>query len=86
MEARPEKNCSEYTTTGTVAKHCGVSKVTVLRWIQKGILAAFKLPGGQNRIYIDDFYLFVTAHGIPIKKYMPINRWTQIGKQINNTR
>jgi two-component system response regulator VicR len=58
----------EYLTTGTVARHCGVSKVTVLRWIEKGDITAFKLPGGQNRIYRDDFYAFATKHSIPIKK------------------
>jgi excisionase family DNA binding protein len=59
----------EYLTTGTVARHCGVSKVTVLRWIEKGDLNAFKLPGGQNRIYRGDFYAFADRHSIPIKKY-----------------
>jgi excisionase family DNA binding protein len=56
-----------YLTTGTVAGHCGVSKVTVLRWIEKGNLASFKLPGGQNRILRDDFFTFAGKHGIPLK-------------------
>jgi two-component system response regulator VicR len=57
-----------YLTTGTVAKYCGVSKVTVLRWIEKGNLVAFKLPGGQNRIHRDDFFAFANKHGIPLKR------------------
>ena len=56
-----------YLTTGAVARHCGVSKVTVLRWIEKGNLKAFKLPGGQNRIQRDDFYAFADKHSIPLK-------------------
>jgi excisionase family DNA binding protein len=58
----------EYLTTGVVARHCGVSKVTVLRWIEKGNLTAFRLPGGQNRIHRDDFFAFATRHSIPIRK------------------
>lgn len=58
----------EYLTTGTVAKYCGVSKVTVLRWIDKGDLTAFKLPGGQNRIHKDDFFNFASKHSIPITR------------------
>jgi two-component system response regulator VicR len=57
----------EYLTTGAVARYCGVSKVTVLRWIEKGNLSAFKLPGGQNRIPRDEFIAFATKHGIPLK-------------------
>ncbi len=60
-----------YLTTGTVARFCGVSKVTVLRWIEKGNLAAFKLPGGQNRIHRDDFFAFANKHGIPIRRDPP---------------
>jgi excisionase family DNA binding protein len=58
----------EYLTTGAVARHCGVSKVTVLRWIEKGNLTAFRLPGGQNRIHRDDFYAFADRHNIPIQR------------------
>jgi excisionase family DNA binding protein len=60
-----------YLTTGTVARYCGVSKVTVLRWIEKGNLAAFKLPGGQNRIHRDDFFAFARKHNIPLKNLPP---------------
>jgi excisionase family DNA binding protein len=60
-----------YFTTGSVARYCGVSKVTVLRWIEKGNLAAFKLPGGQNRIQRNDFFTFARKHGIPIGNIPP---------------
>jgi excisionase family DNA binding protein len=58
----------EYLTTGVVARHCGVSKVTVLRWIENGNLTAFRLPGGQNRIHRDDFFAFAARHRIPIRR------------------
>lgn len=67
MEANLEKIYPRYLTTGAVARHCGVSKVTVLRWIEKGNLAAFRLPGGQNRIDRDDFYTFAQKHKIPLR-------------------
>lgn len=67
MKTYLEKSYPEYLTTGTVARHCGVSKVTVLRWIAKGDLTAFRLPGGQNRIHRDDFYTFAAKYSIPIK-------------------
>jgi excisionase family DNA binding protein len=64
----------EYLTTGVVARHCGVSKVTVLRWIEKGNLTSFRLPGGQNRIHRDDFFAFASKHSIPIRKNIPGNQ------------
>ena len=62
--------CPEHLTTGAVARYCGVSKVTVLRWIEKGYLTAFKLPGGQNRIHRDDFGKFINKHKIPVPKHI----------------
>ena len=70
LEKRLEEWCPEYLTVGIVAEHCGVSKVTVLRWIKKGYLAAFRLPGGHNRICRDDFTEFLTKHSIPIRKHL----------------
>ena len=61
-----KKKRKEYLTTGTVAEYCGVSKVTVLRWIAKGHLAAFRLPEGHYRIHMDDFKKFLTKHKIPV--------------------
>ena len=67
MKREIDQRYPVYFTTGTVAKHCGVSKVTVLRWIDKGALTAFRLPGGQNRIHRDDFYAFAAKYSIPVK-------------------
>ena len=66
MKTGTERKCPEYLTTSAVARQCGVSKVTVLRWIKKGVLTAFRLPGGQNRINRDDFYDFAAKYSIPI--------------------
>jgi len=58
---------AEYLTTGVVARYCGVSKVTVLRWIYKGYLAAFRLPEGHYRIHRNDFNKFLAKYDIPVR-------------------
>lgn len=67
MNTKIDTYYPQYLTTGVVARHCGVSKVTVLRWIEKGNLVAFRLPSGQNRIHRDDFFAFAEKHSIPLK-------------------
>lgn len=54
-------------TTGEIAKYCGVHFRTVLRWIKRGQLPAFQLPGrGDNRVEVDDFLNFLREHNLPI--------------------
>jgi excisionase family DNA binding protein len=62
-----ENGYPQYLTTGAVARFCGVSKVTVLRWIEKGNLVAFQLPSGQNRIHRNEFFNFAAKHQIPLR-------------------
>ena len=69
LEKSTEQRGSEYLTTGTVAKYCGVSKMTVLRWIEEGYLTAFRLPKGHNRIRRDDFREFLARHSMPVHKH-----------------
>lgn len=53
-------------TTGEIARHCGVNLRTVIRWIQKGRLKAFQLPGrGDNRVRLEDFLDFLRVHQMP---------------------
>ena len=58
----------EYITVGFIAKRCGVSNTTVLRWIEKGQLPAFRLPAGHYRIDREDFAEFLISHGMPLPK------------------
>lgn len=54
-------------TTGEAAKYCGVNFRTVIRWIERGHLSAFKLPGrGDNRIPVDTFVDFLRKNEMPI--------------------
>ena len=70
MKNGVEKWWPEYVTTGVVAEHCGVTNATVLAWIEKGQLPAFRLPAGHYRIYRGDFIEFLKKYNIPVhKKY-----------------
>lgn len=54
-------------TTGEIAKFCGVTLRTVIRWLEAGKLKGFKLPGrGNNRVLVDDFINFLKQHSMPI--------------------
>ena len=53
-------------TTGEAARICGVNFRTVLRWIDRGLLQAYKLPGrGDRRVLPDELHRFMRENGIP---------------------
>jgi excisionase family DNA binding protein len=60
-----EQQNQEYISVGFIAKHCGVSNTTVLRWISAGELPAFRLPGGHYRIGREDLTDFLNKYGMP---------------------
>lgn len=54
-------------TTGEIAKICDVNLRTVIRWIERGDLKGFKLPGrGNNRVTQQDFVAFLQLHQMPV--------------------
>ena len=55
-------------TTGEIAEYCAVNLKTVLRWIERGDLKAYKLPGdrGDNRVEIEHFISFLRKNNMPI--------------------
>lgn len=54
-------------TTGEAAKYCGVNFRTVIRWIERGRLKAYKLPGrGDHRIQTQDFVAFLRDNNMPV--------------------
>ena len=56
-------------TTGDIAKLCGVNLRTVIRWIEKGHLKAYQLPGrGDNRVEVPDFLEFLRQNRMPVPK------------------
>ncbi len=64
----------EYISVGFIAKHCGVSNTTVLRWINTGQLPAFKLPGGHFRIERTNFSSFLDKYNMPVRNSRFENR------------
>lgn len=54
-------------TTGEAARYCGVNFRTVIRWIERGQLKAYKLPGrGDHRICVEDFVGFLQDNAMPV--------------------
>ena len=53
----------KFVTTGDIAHECSVTRTTVLRWIDKGLLKYYKLPLGQNRVPVEDFERFKNTLG-----------------------
>ena len=54
-------------TTGDVAKFTGVNFRTVIRWIERGELSGYKLPGrGDHRIMKSSLIRFMTVNEMPI--------------------
>lgn len=64
-------------TTGEAAKYCGVNFRTVIRWIERGKLKAYKLPGrGDHRIQVDDFVVFMRENQMPVPEELAGNSRT----------
>lgn len=54
-------------TTGEIAGFCDVNLRTVIRWIEKGELKGFKLPGrGNNRVTAEAFSEFLHRYDMPV--------------------
>jgi|SaaInl4_135m_RNA_FD_contig_81_482952_length_2786_multi_3_in_0_out_0_2 two-component system, OmpR family, response regulator VicR len=66
----------EVLTTTEVGKYCGVNFRTVIRWIERGHLKAYRLPGrGDHRIEVADFLNFLQSNQIPIpEEFQPRER------------
>jgi excisionase family DNA binding protein len=56
----------ELLTASDVARYCGVTSVTVSRWIRGDKLRAYTTPGGHYRIRKRDFKEFLSASGLPV--------------------
>lgn len=55
---------------GKVAEFCGVTRKTILRWVQDGLLPSFKLPGGHHRVLPDDLAVFLREHDMPVPPHL----------------
>ena len=57
-----------YYTTYQVAKFLGVSLPTVVNWVNSGLLAAHRTPGGHRRIAHNDIVAFARQNNYPIAR------------------
>lgn len=54
-------------TTGETSRLCGVSLRTVIRWIERGDLQGYRLPGrGDYRVPVGELRRFMGEYGIPV--------------------
>lgn len=53
-------------TTTEAARICHVERATIIRWIDVGILKAFKTPTGRNKILVEDLVDLLKKNGMPI--------------------
>jgi excisionase family DNA binding protein len=58
----------ELLTASDVARYCGVTSVTVSRWIRGDKLMAYTTPGGHYRIRKQDFREFLESSGLPVEE------------------
>lgn len=63
---------NETLTSTEAARMCGVSFRTVIRWIERNELQAYRLPGrGDYRVLATELRRFMREHGIPEPDEMP---------------
>ena len=54
-------------SSGEIAKICDVNQRTVIRWIERGSLTGFKLPGrGNNRVSRENLISFLNQYNFPL--------------------
>jgi len=65
-ETSPSADLSTVLTSREAGQLCGVSFRTVIRWIERGELQAYRLPGrGDYRITPADLQAFASRHSLP---------------------
>ena len=69
---RKDRSTRAVYTTGQVADLCGVNFRTVIRWVEKGYLNAYALPGrGDRRIEEEELLSFMRQHNMSPQKDSP---------------
>ena len=53
-------------TTHDISRLLQVDPSTVSKWIDRGMLVAFRTPGGHRRVRAGDLRSFLIAHEMPV--------------------
>jgi len=57
-------------TTAEAAKIAGVSNATVIRWIDAGVLAGYRIPSTRfRRVSKLALYELMVSHGMPLDRF-----------------
>jgi excisionase family DNA binding protein len=59
------RDTTKILTTSDIARHCGVSRKSVIRWIEQGRIKAYRTPGGHYRIQQTNFLDFLEQFDMP---------------------
>ncbi len=59
-----------YVTSHQVAKLISASNSSILQWIDKGLLPAYRTPGGHRRVERGALIRFLRDHGMPIPRQL----------------
>lgn len=51
---------------GKVAAYCGVTRKTILRWVQDGLIDSFSLPSGHHRVTKESLAIFLKKNNMPV--------------------
>ncbi|MBX7056571.1 MAG: response regulator [Leptospirales bacterium] len=62
---------SEILGTTDISRICGVTTQTVQSWIDRGVLRAFRTPGGHRRVKREDFIEFLHKFQFPAASRAP---------------
>lgn len=65
-----ENDENKLLTSSEVGALLQVNPSSVKKWVDDGLLTAFRTPGGHRRIQQADLIRFLTAHGMPVPRAM----------------
>lgn len=58
---------------GKVAAYCGVTRKTILRWVQDGLIDSFALPSGHHRVTREALAGFLKKNNMPVPGELQTN-------------
>lgn len=71
---KTDTNTREGLSLGKVARHCGVTRKTILRWVNENLLQSFALPSGHHRVPREEVVRFLREHDMPVPEELDVKR------------